>query len=181
MTNRPLFKKRKKYSKKYFFFILFILIIFTILIIFYYNSKHIYFEVPSFNNSFYIVPDDRGGKKVLNLDKTSLHLNDEDANEIQIVNDSMLEYSIQFFASDNYNIVNKKLYSLTKNNYNNLNNQENLLNRKDFFIVVFNHEINKEYLLLYKNFTSRDLAFRYCSKYLDFLQKCLVVNAQNLN
>mgnify|MGYP001501170601 CR=1 FL=1 len=45
-------------------FIFFILIILTILIIFYYNSKHIYFDVPSFKNSFYIVPDDRGGKKV---------------------------------------------------------------------------------------------------------------------
>jgi len=181
MINRPLFKKRKKFSKKYFFFILFILIILIILIIFYFNSKHIYFEVPSFNNSFYTIPDDRGGKKVVNLDKKSLHLNDEDTNEIQIENDSMLKYSIQFFTSDNYNSVNKKLDNLTKNNYNNLNIQENSLNRKDFFIVVFNHEINKEYLLLYKNFTSRDLALDYCFKKLKFLSKCLIVNAQKLD
>ena len=107
MINRLLFKKRKKYSKKYFFFILFILIILIILIIFYFNSKNIYFEVSSFKNSFYIVPDDRGGKKVLNLDKTSLHLNDEDSNEIQIENNSMLKYSIQLFTSDNYTSVNK--------------------------------------------------------------------------
>ena len=32
---------------------------------------------------------------------------------------------------------------MTKKNYNNQNIQENLLNRNDFFIVVFNHEINR--------------------------------------
>ena len=70
---------------------------------------------------------------------------------------------------------------MTKKNYNNQDNQENLLNRNDFFIVVFNHEINNEYLLLYKNFRSRDSAFEYCSKYLNFLRRCLIVNVQKLN
>ena len=181
MKKRRLFRKRKKFSKKYFFFILFILILTSILILFFYNSKYQYFEVPNFNNSFYVIPDDRGGKKGMNLDKISLHLNDENEDEIQIIDNPILEYSIQFFSSDNYNLVNKKLNSVTKKNYNNQNPKENLLNKKDFFIVIFNHEINNEYLLLYKNFSSRDIALNYCSQNLDFLQKCLIVNAKNLN
>ena len=149
--------------------------------IFLFNSEHKSFEVADFNNSFYIIPDDRGGKKVKYLDKKSLHLNDEDRNKIQIVNDPKLKYSIQFFSSDNYNLVNDRLDFITKKNYYNLSSEDNPLNKKDFFIVIFNHEINNEYLLLYKNFSLRDTAFKYCSNYLNFLQKCLIVNVQNLN
>jgi len=181
MIKRKLFNKRKKLSKKYFFLIFFILILLVISILFSFNSEHKYFEVPKFNDSFYEIPEDRGGKKVLNLDIKSLHLNDESTDKIKIINDPILEYSIQIFSSDNYNLVNKKLDFMIKNNYNNQISQENLLNKKDFFIVVFNHEINNEYLLLYKNFRSRDSAFEYCSKYLNFLRKCLIVNAQKLN
>ena len=181
MIKRKLFKKRKKFSNKYFYFILLTLILSAIFILLFYNSKHTYFELQNFNDSFYIIPDDRGGKKVMNLDKISLHLSDENEDEIQILDNPILEYSIQFFSSDNYNLVNKKLNSVTKKNYNNQNPKENLLNKKDFFIVIFNHEINNEYLLLYKNFSSRDIALNYCSQNLDFLQKCLIVNAKNLN
>ena len=181
MIKKKLFHKRKKSSKKYFFLVFFILILLVISILFLYYSEDKYFEVPNFNDLFYEIPNDRGGKKVKNLDIKSLHLNFVSTDEIEIINDPILEYSIQIFSSDNYNLVNKKLDFITKKNDNNQIIQENLLNKKDFFIVVFNHEINNEYLLLYKNFSSRDSAFEYCSKYLNFLQKCLIVNAQKLN
>ena len=63
------------------------------------------------------------------------------------------------------------------------NNQINYLplNINDFFIVVFISDLGNEYMLLYKNFSTRILAFDYCLKHLSFLQKCLIVNAQNLN
>ena len=51
----------------------------------------------------------------------------------------------------------------------------------DFFIVVFSNNLDNEYMLLYKNFSTRILASDYCLKHLNFLQKCLIVNAQNLN
>lgn len=181
MIKRRLFSKRKTISVKYFFFIFFILILLTISILLFYNAEIQFFEVDNFNDSFYIIPDDREGKKIVNLDKKSLHLIDKDKDDIQIVNNPLLEYSIQFFSSDNYNLTRNKLESVTKRKYYNQNSQENLLNKKDFFIVFFNNEINNEYLLLYKTFRSRDLAFNYCSKYLNYLEECLIVNAQNLN
>ena len=51
----------------------------------------------------------------------------------------------------------------------------------DFFIVVFTSDLGQEFMLLYENFSTRNLASDYCLKYLNFLQKCLIVNAQNLN
>ena len=39
-----------------------------------------------------------------------------------------------YFSSDNYNLTRNKLESVTKRKYYNQNSQENLLNKKDFFI-----------------------------------------------
>lgn len=181
MFKKNIFIKRKKYFNKYFFFIIFISVLLVIFIQFFNNSKYNYFEVKNFNDSFYIIPEDPGGKKIMNLDKISLHLKDENNKKIRTNKDPILEYSIQILASDNLNLLNNKLDFMTKKNYNNNDIQENLLNKNDFYIVVFNHEIKSEYLLLYKNFTSRDLAFDYCHKNLKFLYKCLVVNVQKLD
>ena len=143
------------------------------------NLKQQFFTVPEFIGSFYIIPDDKGGKEVMNKDKKSLHLNDEKIVDVEIINDSSLEYSIQIFSSSDYYLVKEKFDFMTNKNNNHINDLPLKIN--DFFIVVFNSDLDNEYILLYKNFSTRILASDYCLKHLNFLQKCLIVNAQNLN
>ena len=73
----------------------------------------------------------------------------------------------------------EKFDFMTNQNNNYINDLPLKIN--DFFIVVFNSDLGNEYMLLYKNFSTRILASDYCLKHLNFLQKCLIVNAQNLN
>ena len=135
--------------------------------------------MPEFIESFYIIPKNVGGTEVMNLDKKSLHLNDEKRPDIEIINDPLLEYSIQIFSSSDYYLVKEKFEYMINQNNNYIKDLHLKIN--DFFIVVFISDLGNEYILLYKNFSSRILALDYCLKYLNFLQKCLVVNAQNLN
>jgi hypothetical protein len=141
------------------------------------NLKQQFFTVPEFIGSFYIIPDDKGGKEVMNKDMKSLHLNDEQ--NVEIINDPFLEYSIQIFSSNDYYLVKEKFDFMTNKNNNHINDLPLKIN--DFFIVFFNSDFGNEYILLYKNFSKRILASEYCLKHINVLQKCLIVNAQNLN
>ena len=143
------------------------------------NLRQQFFTVPEFIGSFYIIPEDKGGKKVMNKDKKSLHLNDQKIRNTEIINDPFLEYSIQIFSSSHYYLVKEKFDFMT--NQNNHYIKDLPLKISDLFIVVFNSDLGNEYMLLYKNFSTRILASNYCLKYLNILQKCLIVNAQNLN
>ncbi len=177
MVKRILFKKKSINLKKYLFIFLFILSLIVILILLFMNLKQQFFTVPEFIGSFYIIPDDKGGKEVMNKDMKSLHLNDEQ--NVEIINDPFLEYSIQIFSSNDYYLVKEKFDFMTNKNNNHINDLPLKIN--DFFIVFFNSDFGNEYILLYKNFSKRILASEYCLKHLNFLQKCLIVNAQNLN
>ena len=179
MIKRNLFYKKSIISKKNLIlsFIVFLLLLFLFLL--FVNLKQQFFIVPEFIESFYIIPDNKGGKEVINLNKKSLNLNDEKRSDIAIINDPFLEYSIQIFSSSDYYLVKEKFDFMTNQNNNYINDLPLKIN--DFFIVVFNSDLGNEYMLLYKNFSTRILASDYCLKYLNFLQKCLIVNAQNLN
>ena len=179
MTKRKLFKKKSINLKKYLFISLFIFSLLTFLILLFMNLKQQLFIVPEFIGSFYMIPDDREGKKVMNKDKKSLHLDDEKIHDMDIINAPFLEYSIQIFSSSDYYKVKEKFDFMTHQNNNHINDLP--LNINDFFIVVFISDLGNEYMLLYKNFSTRILASDYCSKTLNFLQKCLIVNVQNLN
>ena len=178
MANKYLFKKKSINHKKYIILSLFIFPLIVYPIILFLNSKQKFFETPEFEGSFFIIPDDKGGTEVMNLDKKTLHLNDDRFSNIQITNDSLLEYSIQIFSSSNYHLVKKKLDIMI--NQNNKHTKNLSLKIDDFYIFVFNSNLGIEYMLLYKNFSTRISAFDYCSKNLNFIQKCLIVNAQNL-
>lgn len=178
MANKYLFKKKSINLKKYIVLSLFIFPLIAYPIILYFNSKQKFFETPEFMGSFFIIPKDKGGTEVMNLDKKILHLNDDRFSNIQITNDSLLEYSIQIFSSSNYHLVKKKLDLMI--NQKNKNTKNLSLKINDFYIFVFNSNLSAEYMLLYKNFSTRLSAFDYCSKHLNFIQKCLIVNAQNL-
>ena len=179
MIKKNLFNKRSINLRKYLIlsFIIFSLLLFIILL--FVNSKQQFFIVPEFVGSFYIIPNNTGGKKVINLDKKSLHLKDEMSANIEIINDPLLKYSIQIFSSNYYYLLKEKIDFMTNQNNDYIQNLP--LKISDFFIVVFNNDLGKEYMLLYKNFSTRILASDYCLKNLNFLQKCLIVNAQNLN
>ena len=179
MIKRKLFKKKSIILKKYLFISLFIFSLLVFLILLFMNLKQQFFVVPEFIGSFYIIPDDKGGKEVMNKDKKSLHSNDEKTKDIEIANDPLLEYSIQIFSSSDYYLVKEEFDFMTNQNNNYINDLPLKIN--DFFIVVFNSDLGNEYMLLYKNFSTRNLASDYCLKHLNFLQKCLIVNAQNLN
>ena len=179
MIKKRIFKKKSINLNKYLFMFLFIFSLIVILILLFMNLKQHFFTVPEFIGSFYIIPDDKGGKEVMNKDKKSLHLNDEKIQNVEIINDPFLEYSIQIFSSSDYYLVKEKFDFMTNKNNNHINDLS--LKIDDFFIVVFNSDLGNEYILLYKNFSTRILASDYCLKHLNFLQKCLIVNAQNLN
>ena len=153
---------------------MYIIISFILLFVFlfiFFNFRQEYFDIPEFKDSFFIIPEDKGGTKIINLDKKSLHLNDKIDNKT-IINEPSLKYSIQFFASHDYNLVQNKFIFYQK---------KYLLNQEDFYILFFDHELGIDYFLLYKSFISRDIALNYCLKYLIFLKKCIIVNAQKLN
>ena len=106
MIKKNLFNKRSINLRKYLIlsFIIFSLLLFVILL--FVNSKQQFFIVPEFVGSFYIIPNNTGGKKVINLDKKSLHLKDEMSANIEIINDPLLKYSIQIFSSNYYYFTN---------------------------------------------------------------------------
>ena len=179
MIKKNLFYKKSIILKKNLIlsFIVFLLLLFLFLL--FVNLKQQFFIVPEFIGPFYIIPENKGGIEVMNLDKKSLHLNDEKMQDIDIINDPFLEYSIQIFSSSDYYLVKEKFDFMT--NQNNHYIKDLPLKISDLFIVVFNSDLGNEYMLLYKNFSTRIQTSDYCSKNLNFLQKCLIVNVQNLN
>jgi len=179
MIKKYIFKKKSINLIKYLYIFLIIFLSLVFLILLFTNLKQQFFIVPEFIGSFYVIPENKGGKEVMNLDKKSLHLDDAKIKNIEIINDPFLQYSIQMFSSSEYDLVKEKFDLMT--NQNNIYINDLPLKIDDFFIVVFNTDLGDEYMLLYKNFSTRKLASEYCIKHLNFLQTCLIVNAQNLN
>ena len=173
-------QKSKIFSKKStsIYYIKFLLIILLLLIIiFYLYFKYIrynFFIIPQFEENYYLIPNDKGGKKVLNVDKKSLHLNQLILNKNKLEDRSELFYSIQFFVSSDYDKM-----ILTLNNF--INNYENIYKKEDFYVVTLKSELGIDYFLLYKNFKNRDEANDYCSKYIPQIDHCLIVNVKNFN
>ena len=173
-------RKKRIFSKKFtlrYIIKLFLIILILLIIIFYLYFKYIrynFFIIPQFEESYYIIPEDKGGKKVLNVDKKSLHLNQLILNNNKLEDSSELFYSIQFFVSSDYDKI-----ILTLNNF--INNYENIYKKEDFYVVTLKSELGIDYFLLYKNFKNRDEAKDHCSKYIHKIDNCLIVNVQNFN
>ena len=111
------------------------------------------------------------GKKIDNKDIKILDYN-YNLNKTIINNSKNIDFSIQLYSSSNYENVIKK-YNDYKDNLS--------FYMEDVFVVSLNHNLGVDYLLIYKNFMNRKLAFDYCSKYLDFIENCLIVNINNLD
>ena len=168
MNSRPLFKKRKSYRKIIIpLFLLLILFIFFYFFIFI-NEKE-FIVIPENTDIFYIIPEDRGGEKVPNLDKKSLNSITQDITEDVIKKPDDLLFSIQFFTDSEIENINQYLQKITSF-------EETIYSINDFYILALTSEIGIEYFLLYKNFTTRLEATTYCTKFLPKIDNCLIVD-----
>ena len=166
MATKYIFKKNKNKKYNYIFLILlFILIIY----IFFPKIQNEYFIIEKNNNKFYEIPKEKKGKIIPNSD---IRILDYDNNSVQVINDiNSLLFSIQLFASSNYNDIIKKI-SFFEDNYS--------LYKKDLSVVALKHNLGIDYLIVYKNFMNKIEAMNHCRKYLNFIENCLIVNIQNL-
>ena len=169
MKKKRIFNKKKKIINFY----LLIIILFVFFVIIYFNifeEKSRIFQISINNENFYIIPEDKGGIKVKNLDKKSLNQLDK---EINILNnktiDPNLKYSIQLFASPNY----EEVFEQFKEHQN-----KEIYENDDLNIVIYNHELAFDFFLIYKNFNSRQNALEYCNKYLKYNNNCNIINVQ---
>jgi hypothetical protein len=168
MNARPLFKKRKSY-RKIIIFLSSLLIVFIFLYYFIFTNENEFIVISENTDVFYIIPEDRGGEKVPNLDKKSLNTITQDITEDIIKKPDDLLFSIQFFTDSEIENINQYLQKITSF-------EETIYNIDDFYILALTSEIGIEYFLLYKNFTTRFEATTYCTKFLPKLDNCLIVD-----
>ena len=168
MNERPLFKKRRSY-KKIIIFLPFLLIVSIFLYFFIFTNENEFIVIPENTDIFYIIPDDRGGEKVPNLDKKSLNPITKDITGNIIDKPNNLLFSIQFFTDNEIENVNKFFQKIT-------NFDDSIYIEDDFYILALTTEIGIEYFLLYKNFKTRLEAANYCIKFLPKIDNCLVVD-----
>ena len=174
MKNKKLFYNKKNYTRKI-YYLFFFLVAIVIISFFYFilaDRKNL-FSIEQNLNSFYAIPLDREGKKIENQEKKILHLDYTNKDNIDLINDPNLKYSIQLFSSDDYkSIINFR---------SKLINNDTIFLSKDLFIAILNYDLISEYLLLFKNFNTRKNALEYCEKYTYYLEKCIIVNVNNLD
>ena len=168
MNERPLFKKRRSY-KKIIIFLPSLLIVSIFLYFFIFINENEFIVIPENTDIFYIIPDDRGGEKVPNLDKKSLNPITKDIAGNIIDKPNNLLFSIQFFTDNEIENVNKFFQKIT-------NFDDSIYIEDDFYILALTTEIGIEYFLLYKNFKTRLEASNYCIKFLPKIDNCLVVD-----
>ena len=168
MNVRPLFKKRRLYRKTI-ISISFLIIVFICFYFFILANDNEFIVIPENTDVFYIIPEDRGGEKVPNLDKKSLNTITQDITEDIIKKPDDLLFSIQFFTDSEMTNVNQYLQKIT-------NFDETIYSIDDFYILALTSEIGIEYFLLYKNFTTRLEAATYCTKFLPKIDNCLIVD-----
>ena len=168
MNARSLFKKKQSY-RKIIIALSCLIIIFFFLYFFILSDENKFIVIPANTDVFYIIPEDRGGEKVANLDKKSLNKTTKEIVEHEIEKPDDLLFSIQFFTDSQMINVNQYLQKIT-------NSDESIYSIDDFYILTLTSEIGIEYFLLYKNFMTRLDATNYCIKFLPKMNNCLVVD-----
>ena len=168
MNARSLFKKKQSY-RKIIIALSCLIIVFFFLYFFIISNENKFIVIPANTDVFYIVPEDRGGEKVANLDKKSLNKTTKEIVEDEIEKPDDLLFSIQFFTDSQMINVNQYLQKIT-------NSDESIYSIDDFYILALISEIGIEYFLLYKNFMTRLDATNYCIKFLPKMNNCLVVD-----
>jgi len=169
MMARRIFKKRKSNRKIFFVSLFFLCILFFLIYYSILKKENRFIVIPENTDNFYIIPKDRGGEKVQNLDKKSLN---PFIPNIDLKNQEKPEnllFSIQFYVDSDFEKVNKFIKKITKSD-------ETIYNLNDFYILSFISDIGIEYFLLYKNFSNRLDAQNYCINFLPKIDNCIVVD-----
>ena len=176
MIRKKIFKKKKSSIGKYYYLFIFLILILIIFILYYFIliNKKPFFNITQNSNSFYMIPKDKGGDIIVHQDKKILNLTYKNKDNINLINDPSLEYSIQLYASDDYRFITNYRSKL-------ISSYDSIFLPKDLLVVILKYELTSEYLLLFKNFNTRKKAFEYCEKYSYYLDKCIIVNAKNLD
>ena len=169
MNTRNIFNKKKSKYKIIIFNLLIFSIIFITIYFIYFKDKKKFVFIPENNNIFYIIPKDRGGEKVPNLNKKSLNsISEIIVEEKDIISNNLL-FGIQYYSNSELENVKNYLLKIT-------NLDENIYKLEDFHILALNTDIGVEYFLIYKNFKTRKEALNYCLDFLNKVEKCLVVD-----
>jgi hypothetical protein len=169
MISRSIFKKNKPKYKKKILFIFILLLLITLIYFFNANQFNNFIIIKENKENFYIIPKDKGGEKVENLDKKILNLKSKQTYNIKINKPENLLYSIQFYSNSKLDNVKNHLEKITKYG-------ENMYKLKEFYILELKSEIGIEYFLIYKNFKTREDAQNYCINFLTKIDTCLIVD-----
>lgn len=169
MISRSIFKKNKPKFKKKLFFLFILLLLITVIYFFKINQNNTFIIIEENKEIFYIIPKDRGGEKVENLNKKSLNLKFKQINNIKINKPENLLYSIQFYSNPNLDNVKNYLEKIIKYD-------ENIYKLQDFYILGLNSDIGIDYFLIYKNFKDREDAQNYCLNFLTKIDNCLIID-----
>ena len=168
MNSRSLFKKRKSY-RKIIISVSFLLILFFFIYFFIFKNEKKFIIIPDNLDVFYVIPEDRGGEQVPNLDKKSLNTITENITQNNIEKRDDLLFSIQFLTDNEIENIYKYLQKITSFD-------ESIYSINNFYILALTSELGIEYFLLYKNFTTRLDAKNYCIIFLPKMDNCLIVD-----
>ena len=170
MIKRIIFKRKNNYILKYsLLLLLFIIILY--LISFYYFSNREYFIIRKFTDKYFVIPTNNEGEVVDYLDKKSLNNLDNEIQDFDFKNINELDFTIQLYSNDNFENINKYLYSL-------LENIKEIIDHENIFVFYKKTEIGTQYFIAYKNYISKNNASEACNL-LTIVKSCIILNLQN--
>ena len=105
------------------------------------------------------------------LDKKSLNNIDNEIQDFDFKNIDELDFTIQLYSNDNFENINKYLYSL-------LENKKEIIDHEDIFVFYKKTEIGTQYFITYKNYISKNNASEACNL-LTIVKSCIILNLQN--
>ena len=171
MKKRKIFNKNKSNKKYYISLIVLFFFFMSLFSLYILTYQHEFFVINENIKKFYIIPKDKKGKTVPNTNIRILDYNNN-LNQASEVNNMNNLFSIQLYASSDYDSILSKL-TYFENNLSFI--------KEDLSVVGLKHNLGIDYLLVYKSFINKIEAIDYCSKYLNFIKNCLIVNIRNLN
>ena len=171
MKKRNIFNKKKSNKKYYILLIVLFFFFMSLFSLYFLTYQHEFFVINENIKKFYIIPKDKKGKIIPNTNIRILDYNNN-LNQASEVNNTNNLFSIQLYASSDYDSILSKL-TYFENNLSFI--------KEDLSVVGLKHNLGIDYLLVYKSFINEIEAIDYCSKYLNFIKNCLIVNIRNLN
>ena len=172
MKNKKIFFNKKKNKINVIIYIIIIISFIIIYYYYYYNNNKKIFIIPEFKSKYYIIPKDKGGKKILDFGISILENKSiQDTNNKYDFNLKNINYSIQLYASNSLEKIENKIEFLSA---------DKSLKKDKFYIGELISNVGKSYLILYNNYNKRESAKKDCDELKHKGIKCLVINVQKL-